>query len=129
MSKEKQPLSPHLSVYKWQVTNTLSILHRLSGLALFIVGFSLSIWILSISIGQEMFDAISSIFTSPIAIVLWVLVTQAFFYHFLNGIRHLFWDIGKGFETRELKISGAIVVILSLILTALFWLYIFSESN
>ena len=129
MSKEKQPLSPHLSVYKWQVTNTLSILHRLSGLALFIVGFSLSIWILSISIGQEMFDAISSIFTSPIVIALWVLVTQAFFYHFLNGIRHLFWDIGKGFETRELKISGAIVVILSLILTALFWLCIFSESN
>jgi succinate dehydrogenase / fumarate reductase cytochrome b subunit len=129
MSKEKQPLSPHLSVYKWQVTNTLSILHRLSGLALFIVGFSLSIWILSISIGKEMFDAISSIFASPIAIVLWALVTQAFFYHFLNGIRHLFWDIGKGFETRELKISGAIVVILSLILTALFWLYIFSESS
>ena len=129
MSKEKQPLSPHLSVYKWQVTNTLSILHRLSGLALFIVGFSLSIWILSISIGKEMFDAISSIFAIPIAIVLWALVTQAFFYHFLNGIRHLFWDIGKGFETRELKISGAIVVILSLILTALFWLYIFSESS
>ena len=129
MSKEKQPLSPHLSVYKWQVTNTLSILHRLSGFALFIVGFSLSIWILSISIGQEMFDAISSIFISPIAIALWVLVTQAFFYHFLNGIRHLFWDIGKGFETIELKISGGIVVILSLILTVLFWLYIFSESN
>lgn len=129
MSKEKQPLSPHLSVYKWQVTNTLSILHRLSGFVLFIVGFSLSIWILSISIGQEMFDAITYIFTSPIAIALWILVTQAFFYHFLNGIRHLFWDIGKGFETRELKISGAIVVILSLILTALFWLYIFSESS
>ncbi|MDG2229127.1 MAG: succinate dehydrogenase, cytochrome b556 subunit [Gammaproteobacteria bacterium] len=129
MSKEKQPLSPHLSVYKWQITNTLSILHRFSGFILFIVGFSLSIWILSISIGQEMFDAISNVFTSPIAIALWILVTQAFFYHFLNGIRHLFWDIGKGFETRELKISGAIVVILSLILTALFWLCIFSESN
>ena len=129
MTKETRPLSPHLSVYRWQVTNTLSIIHRLSGVALYLGSLLLPIWIAAIAYSGSFGQVILSLISHPISKFPLIGLTFAFFYHSLNGIRHLLWDIGKGFETRELKISGAIVVILSLILTALFWLCIFSESN
>ena len=121
MNAKKQPLSPHLTVYRWQITNTLSILHRLSGLILFLAAFDFAIWLGSIALGGEVYAGVSHFFSTNILLIIWALVSLSFFYHLLNGIRHLVWDIGKGFEASQVKLTGLLVVFLSLIITALFW--------
>ena len=121
MNDNKQPLSPHLSVYRWQITNTLSILHRLSGLVLFLAAFDFAIWLGSIALGGDVYAGVSRIFSTNILLIIWALVSLSFFYHLLNGIRHLLWDIGKGFEASHVKLTGLLVVFFSVIITALFW--------
>ena len=121
MNNNKQPLSPHLSVYRWQITNTLSILHRLSGLVLFLAAFDFAIWLGSIALGGDAYAGVSRIFSTNILLIIWALVSLSFFYHLLNGIRHLLWDIGKGFEASHVKLTGLLVVFFSVIITALFW--------
>ncbi len=121
MNAKKQPLSPHLTVYRWQITNTLSILHRLSGLVLFLAAFDFAIWLGAIALGGEAYTGVRRFFSTNILLIIWALVSLSFFYHLLNGIRHLLWDIGKGFEEFHVKLTGLLVVFLSVIITALFW--------
>ena len=127
MAKNNQPLSPHLSIYKWQVTNTLSILHRFSGALLFLAAIDFSIWLASIAMGENSYALISSLFSSPLALAIWVAVSFSFFYHSLNGLRHLAWDFGKGFETHQVNYSGIIVVFLTLVLTSSFWFLLLTK--
>tara|TARA_B100000029_G_scaffold462381_1_gene494841 strand:- start:165 stop:551 length:387 start_codon:yes stop_codon:yes gene_type:complete len=124
MAKNNQPLSPHLTVYKWQVTNTLSIMHRFSGFTLCFGGIFLSIWLISISLGDSAYALFIRFSNHMIIKLFFLALSFAFFYHSLNGIRHLMWDIGKGFETNELKISGFIVVTGAILFACLFWLKI-----
>jgi succinate dehydrogenase / fumarate reductase, cytochrome b subunit len=121
MTKETRPLSPHLSVYRWQVTNTLSIIHRLSGVALYFGSFLLPIWVSAVAFSGPFGEEIVFLITHPFSVVPLIGLSFAFFYHSFNGIRHLLWDIGKGFETKQLRNSGIAVVILSSSMTALFW--------
>ena len=127
MAKNNQPLSPHLSIYKWQVTNTLSILHRFSGALLFFAAIDFSIWLASIAIGENSYALISGLFSSRLALAYWVVVSFSFFYHSLNGLRHLAWDFGKGFETHQVNYSGFIVVLLTLVLTSSFWFFLLTK--
>ena len=127
MAKNNQPLSPHLSIYKWQVTNTLSILHRFSGVLLFLAAMDFSIWLASIAMGENSYALISSLFSSRLALAIWVAVSLSFFYHSLNGLRHLAWDFGKGFETHQVNYSGFIVVFLTLALTSSFWFFLLTK--
>ena len=127
MAKNNQPLSPHLSIYKWQVTNTLSILHRFSGALLFLAAIDFSIWLASIAMGENSYTLISSLFSSRLALAIWVAVSFSFFYHSLNGLRHLAWDFGKGFETHQVNYSGFIVVFLTLALTSSFWFFLLTK--
>ena len=127
MAKNNQPLSPHLSIYKWQVTNTLSILHRFSGALLFLAAIDFSIWLASIAMGENSYTLISSLFSSRLALAIWVAVSFSFFYHSLNGLRHLAWDFGKGFETHQVHYSGFIVVFLTLALTSSFWFFLLTK--
>lgn len=121
MTKETRPLSPHLSVYRWQVTNTLSIIHRLSGVALYFGSLLLPIWVFAVAFSGPFGEEIIFLITHPFSVVPLIGLSFAFFYHSFNGIRHLLWDIGKGFETKQLRNSGIAVVILSSSMTALFW--------
>ena len=121
MTKETRPLSPHLSVYRWQVTNTLSIIHRLSGVALYFGSLLLPIWVSAVAFSGPFGEEIVFLITHPFSVVPLIGLSFAFFYHSFNGIRHLLWDIGKGFETKQLRNSGIAVVILSSSMTALFW--------
>ena len=121
MTKETRPLSPHLSVYRWQVTNTLSIIHRLSGVALYFGSLLLPIWVFAVAFGGPFCEQIVFLITHPFSVAPLIGLSFAFFYHSFNGIRHLLWDIGKGFETNQLRNSGIAVVILSSSMTALFW--------
>ena len=129
MAKNNQPLSPHLSIYKWQVTNTLSILHRFSGALLFLAAIDFSIWLASIAIGENSYALISGLFSSRLALAYWVVVSFSFFYHSLNGLRHLAWDFGKGFETHQVNYSGFIVVVLTLVLTLCFWFSLLTKYS
>ena len=124
MAKNNQPLSPHLTVYKWQVTNTLSIMHRFSGFTLCFGGVFLSIWLISIGLGDSAYILLLKFSNDLIIKLFFLALSFAFFYHSLNGIRHLMWDIGKGFETNELMISGLIVVTGAILFASLFWLKI-----
>jgi succinate dehydrogenase / fumarate reductase, cytochrome b subunit len=121
MATPARPLSPHLQVYRWQIGNTLSILHRLSGLGLSLGLLALCFWLASVAGGQTSYQRAVVFFGNPLGLVALALWSLAFNYHLLNGIRHLFWDMGKGFERRERHASGWFVVIASLALTAVTW--------
>ena len=129
MAKNNQPLSPHLSIYKWQITNTLSILHRFSGALLFLAAIDFSIWLASIAIGENAYVLISGLSSNWPALVYWVVVSFSFFYHSLNGLRHLACDFGKGFETHQVNYSGFIVVVLTLVLTLCFWFSLLTKYS
>lgn len=114
-----RPLSPHLTVYKPQITSVLSILHRATGVFLS-MGIPLIIyWLYSVAGGAEQYAKMQSLIADclvlKLAIIAWC---AAFYYHFCNGIRHLFWDMGKGFELSTLRASGIAVLVVATILTA-----------
>lgn len=122
MSDPSRPLSPHLSAYKWRITSTLSILHRASGVFLSLSAVLLVAWLLALATGPEAYLCLSAFLASAFGKLLLMFISAAFFYHLLNGIRHLFWDAGLGFELQTARRSGWFVVLASAALTALLWL-------
>lgn len=116
-----RPLSPHLSVYRWQITMTLSILHRASGLALSIGSIVLAWWLTAVAVGGDYYAWVAGIITHPVGTVFLFGWSVAFFYHLGNGIRHLLWDAGFGFKIRMTYITGWTVVAFTVAATALTW--------
>lgn len=112
-----KPLSPHLQVYKPQITSVLSILHRITGVFLSIGTLALVAWLLALSISKEAYDCVEACLTSVLGVIVMVGFLWASMYHLCNGIRHLFWDAGKGFELENATLSGWAVVIGSFVLT------------
>jgi succinate dehydrogenase / fumarate reductase cytochrome b subunit len=124
MNDSGRPLSPHLSVYRWPITMTLSILHRATGAGLS-VGFAvLAIWLVSAANGGECYARASGLLQSGFGRLLLIGWSFAFFFHLSNGVRHLFWDAGKGFEISQANASAWFAVILSVVLTMVFWIMI-----
>lgn len=121
MSNPGRPLSPHLSVYRWPVTMALSILHRVSGAALS-AGLLVFAWSLLAAAGDaagwQRFTGFAASAVGRLVLVAW---SAAFFLHFANGIRHLVWDLGYGFELRTANASAWFVLVLTAVLTAAFW--------
>ena len=117
-----RPISPHLQVYKPQLTSALSILHRLTGVALSVGLLYLVCWLIAAAEGQEAFDRLQDFNGSFIGRLLLFGWSAAFFYHLLNGIRHLAWDAGWGFELPTVYKSGWAVVIGAAGLTLLAWI-------
>ena len=117
------PLSPHLQIYRWQITSVLSILHRVSGVVTSIGSVVLVTWLLSIGIGEEAFNFINLIFFSFFGRAVLIGITLAVCFNALNDIRHLFWDYGYGFSLNIVKITGWLIVIMSVIFTVLIWLF------
>ena len=116
MAKER-PISPHLQVYKPQITSVLSIFHRITGVAL-TFGLILSVaWIFTLSLGEEYFEYFSLFIKSWFGLLILFGFTFALNYHFCNGVRHLFWDAGYGYEISTVYKSGLAVVIISLLST------------
>jgi succinate dehydrogenase / fumarate reductase cytochrome b subunit len=113
-----RPLSPHLGVYKFMYTMSLSILHRITGCAASI-GFLLFVWwLMALASGPSTYAAAMHTLGSPVVKLLLVGFTFAFVYHFCNGIRHLVWDTGRGLERAQARRSGAVVIVAALVLTA-----------
>ena len=114
----QRPLSPHLGVYKFMYTMSLSILHRITGCAA-AVGFLLFVWwLMALASGPAAYASAMNALATPFAKLLLVGFTFSFIYHFCNGIRHLVWDTGRGLERAQARRSGLVVTIASLLLTA-----------
>ena len=114
-----RPLSPHLQIYKPQITSILSIFHRLTGISLSIGSFIIVAWIVSLSMGVESYSYFMSVVDNWFIQTIIFGFAFALFYHLSNGVRHLFWDAGLGFELKSVYVSGSIVVLNAIILTTL----------
>ncbi|MDX1581166.1 MAG: succinate dehydrogenase, cytochrome b556 subunit, partial [Alphaproteobacteria bacterium] len=110
-AKTGRPLSPHLQVYRWTVTMASSIFHRFTGVALGIGTLWLVWWLLAASSGGEAFAAVQAFSGSIIGRLVLLAFTWSLMYHLLNGIRHLAWDAGYGFEVKTATITGWAVFI------------------
>tara|TARA_B100000315_G_C14569931_1_gene584960 strand:- start:923 stop:1297 length:375 start_codon:yes stop_codon:yes gene_type:complete len=119
----KKPLSPHLQIYKPQITSILSISHRITGIILFFSTFLICFWLFSIAFNNNFESLINIFFSKTIGKTLLFFITLSFFYHLLNGIRHLFWDIGYGYKLSNTYLSGIFVVLLSLIINIYIWFF------
>ena len=122
MTSSNRPLSPHLQVYRPQLTSILSITHRATGIALSLGIILLIAWILATAAGENYFKTVNSIITSWLGKLVLVGFTWALFYHLCNGVRHLFWDAGFGFELSTVYKSGYATVGASVLLTAAAWI-------
>lgn len=122
MAQVHRPLSPHLQVYRPQLTSVLSILHRLTGLALGVGTLLLVWWLAAAAAGPEAFDAVQAFNGSWLGRILLLGWTFALFYHLCNGLRHLAWDMGWGFELSSAYRSGWAVVVGAGVLTLIAWI-------
>ncbi len=100
---------------------TISILHRLTGVALSVGLIVLTVWLSALSIGAPAYEQISALMQSVLGRLMLAGFSFAFFFHLCNGIRHLFWDVGKGFEMRQVNASAWSVVVASSVLTVWLW--------
>jgi len=117
MPARVRPTSPHLEIYRWQIGNTLSILHRVTGAALALGLIALSYWLVSLAGGPDSYLSAARFFKGPIGLTVLLGWTFAFLFHLLNGIRHLFWDAGRGFERTPRRLSGWAAVAGAIVLT------------
>jgi succinate dehydrogenase / fumarate reductase, cytochrome b subunit len=118
----KRPLSPHLQVYRWQITMTLSILHRATGIALSAGTLLLVWWLVAAATSPEAYATVQRFVGSPIGWILLFGWTLSLFYHLFAGLRHLMWDAGFGFEKREYHMTGQAVVIAAVACTVVAWI-------
>ncbi len=123
MSTKERPLSPHLQVYRPQLTSVMSILHRITGVALAAGLLLLVCWLLAIASGAAFYDAVQAFKAHWIGRILLFGWSFALFYHLCNGIRHLAWDVGRGYELEDAYRSGWLVAAASVVLTILAWIW------
>jgi succinate dehydrogenase / fumarate reductase cytochrome b subunit len=121
MSNNGRPLSPHLSIYRWPITMTTSILHRATGVAMSAGFILLVVWLLQAATGPDAYSALVACLDSLPGKLLLIGWSFAFFFHMANGVRHLVWDAGRGFEKVHATASAWLVLVLALALTALLW--------
>lgn len=122
MARRERPLSPHLQVYRWQLHMATSIFHRASGVALAVGSIFLTWWLVAAATGPGYFDMVQGYVATPAGRLVLTGFTWALFYHLLNGLRHLNWDLGRGFKKEQFKRSGMLVITLSMVLTVVVWL-------
>ena len=119
VNRGKRPLSPHLQVYRPQITSVLSILHRLTGIGLTLGAVLVIWWLIAAAVSPEAFATADGFLTSWFGLLILVGSLWALWYHTLNGIRHLVWDAGYGYELDVMEKSGWAVVGGSVVLTVL----------
>jgi succinate dehydrogenase / fumarate reductase, cytochrome b subunit len=121
MTQRARPLSPHLQVYRWQITMTMSILHRATGVALAIGAFAVAWWLVAAAGGSAAFDTFRTFAGSLLGRIALFGFSLCLVYHLLNGLRHLLWDTGHGYEIPKLYATGWSVLVLTVVLTAAIW--------
>ena len=120
MDGDPRPVSPHIQIYRWQITMWLSSLHRITGGLLSLGAIVLAIWLIAIASGPAAYASVQQYVGSAWFKVLLVAWTFCFFFHLSNGVRHLVWDVGIGFERARIRLSGWTVVIVAVLATVAF---------
>ena len=122
MEEKNNPLSPHVQIYKWQISSLLSIAHRIVGVINTLVITIICFWSLSLLLGAESYQIINNFFQSFFGKFVAIGISWTFSFHILNELRHLFWDLGYGFDLKIAKITGVLALLGSFVLTILFYL-------
>jgi succinate dehydrogenase / fumarate reductase cytochrome b subunit len=112
---KERPLSPHLQIWRWHVTMLASIAHRASGVAMYAGVLGLAIWLVALSEGGGLLALVNVLLASPIGRVGLYVLIAAFGYHLSNGLRHLFWDVGKGFKPATANLTAWMALALGVI--------------
>ena len=123
MNDSNNPLSPHLQIYRWHISSLVSITHRISGVINLLTLILIFFWLVALSLGEKNYEIFLLIINSFLGKFILIGFTWTMSFHLLSGIRHLIWDIGYGFEIKTANISGIIVIVFSLALTILLWLF------
>jgi len=124
-----RPLSPHLQIYRWQLTMVLSIIHRATGVALAAGTILLIALLLALAAGSDAYQSVRAFCSSWPGLLLLFGWTWALCFHMFNGLRHLLWDVGWGFEIPHAYLTGWTVVAASLVMTALIWACVFAQGG
>ena len=122
--KEKLPLSPHLQIYKPQITSLLSIAHRITGFGLNLALILLSLWIISFAMGSVYYDSFISLFNVFFVKIIVFFIVLGISYHALNGIRHILWDFGLLISNKAASLSGITIIISSIVLSIFISIYV-----
>ena len=122
MQKKNNPLSPHLQIYKWQISSLLSITHRIVGVINILAITTICFFILSLLLGVESYEIVNSFFKSFFGKFLVISLCWTFSFHILNELRHLAWDLGYGFDLKVSKITGIVTIIGSFGLSIIIYL-------
>lgn len=129
MPQAARPLSPHIGIYRWQLTMVLSMLHRASGIALTAGTLLLIALLIALAAGPDAYARVQGFCASVIGMFLLFGWTWSLCFHLCNGVRHLAWDTGWGYEIRRSNLTGWIVAIASLAMTALIWACVFAQRG
>jgi succinate dehydrogenase / fumarate reductase cytochrome b subunit len=124
-----RPLSPHLQIYRPQINMVMSIVHRITGAALYFGTLLLAWWLFAAATGPDYFDFVNGLFATWPGMVIIVGYTWALIHHMLGGLRHFVWDTGSGLDIASVNLLSWATIILSVLLTAALWLYIASEKG
>ena len=119
--ENNNPLSPHLQIYKWQISSLLSITHRIVGVINFFAIVLICIWAIMLVFGENSYSILNTILNSGFGKFLTISLCWTFSFHILNELRHLIWDAGYGFDLKISKITGIIAFVGSFVLTILFY--------
>jgi len=120
--ENKEPLSPHIPIYRWHISSLVSISHRITGIINIIAITIICFWASSLLLGENNYEAINSFLNSFIGKFIILGITWSFLFQILSEIRHLIMDLGYGFEIQTTKITGLIVIFGSIIFTVIFYL-------
>ena len=123
MNDSKNPLSPHLQIYRWHISSLLSITHRISSIINLLALILIFFWLIVLGFGESYYELFLLTINSFFGKFILIGFSWSMGFHILSGIRHLVWDLGYGFEIKTANISGIIVIISSLALTIPFWLF------
>ena len=122
MKSADRPISPHLQIYRWQLTSVLSILHRAAGIVLSAGAILLVWWLVAAASGPDAYEGVTNFLGSWIGLLLLFSWTAALFYHLCNGIRHLVWDTGQALDLKSTYLGGWLVVGGTALLTVIAWI-------
>jgi succinate dehydrogenase / fumarate reductase cytochrome b subunit len=118
---DRRPLSPHLSVYRMQINMVMSMLHRLTGAALYFGTLLLAAWLIAAAIGETQFDEVNALFGHPVGKLVLFGYTWAVLHHMLGGVRHFIWDTGRGLTIANVNLMSWLSIVLSVSLTVGVW--------
>jgi succinate dehydrogenase / fumarate reductase, cytochrome b subunit len=119
VNRGNRPLSPHIQIYRPQITSVLSIMHRFTGMGMAVAGVLIAWWFLAAATGPEYFTLADGLLTSILGHLVMIAALWGLAYHLCNGIRHLWWDMGLGYDLDKVTLSGQVALVASAALTIL----------